>query len=197
MNIQPDVVFKFIIIGDGGTGKSCMMHRFADDDYIEDTSSTIGIDFRFKTMEIYGKNVRIQIWDTAGQEVYRSITNTYLRGSHGIILCYDITNIKTFYNVDNWIADINKVVDDEDMENTERIIVGTKCDMESDRQVADDIAERYANVLGYDFIETSSKNNTNIDKLFRKIATKLVERKYIGIEHYIVPKKEHKKSCCT
>jgi len=92
-------VFKLVLIGDSGVGKSCLLLRFADDTYTESHISTIGVDFKIRTIQLEGKTIKLQIWDTAGQERFRTITSSYYRGAHGIIVVYDTTDSETFEHV--------------------------------------------------------------------------------------------------
>ena len=100
-----DYLFKLLLIGDSGVGKSCLLLRFADDTYTESYISTIGVDFKIRTIELEGKTVKLQIWDTAGQERFRTITSSYYRGAHGIIVVYDVTDESTFANVKQWLQE--------------------------------------------------------------------------------------------
>ena len=106
-----DYIFKLVLIGDTCVGKSCILVRFSDDVFVENYVTTIGVDFRFKTMIVKNKIAKIQIWDTAGQERYRSITTAYYRGAAAIIICCDSTNKESFYNIKNWIDEISKYTD--------------------------------------------------------------------------------------
>ena len=103
-----DYLFKLLLIGDSGVGKSCLLLRFADDTYTESYISTIGVDFKIRTIELEGKTVKLQIWDTAGQERFRTITSSYYRGAHGIIVVYDVTDESTFANVKQWLQEIER-----------------------------------------------------------------------------------------
>ena len=111
-----DHLFKVLMVGDSGVGKSCMLLRFVDQQYNETYISTIGVDFRIKTVDVAGKKVKLQIWDTAGQERFRTITSSYYRGAHGIMIVYDSTSQHSFANVKQWLHEITRYAGD-DIEN--------------------------------------------------------------------------------
>jgi Ras-related protein Rab-1A len=121
-----DHLFKVVLIGDSGVGKSCLLLRFADDTFTESFISTIGVDFRFRTLTVDEQSVKLQIWDTAGQERFRTITSAYYRGADGIILVYDKTKRKSFDSVENWITEVDKYAS----ENTVKILLGNKADLD-------------------------------------------------------------------
>merc|ERR1711988_2090585 len=121
-----DYLFKLLLIGDSGVGKSCLLLRFADDTYTETYISTIGVDFKIRTVEIDGKVIKLQIWDTAGQERFRTITSSYYRGAHGIIVVYDVTDGDTFRSVEQWLEEIERFAGP----GVRKMIVGNKKDME-------------------------------------------------------------------
>lgn len=138
-----DYLIKLILIGDSGVGKTCFLLRFADDNFTISHISTIGIiskfnsfhlgiDFKIKTINIDGKNVKLQIWDTAGQERFRTITQTYYKGAMGIILAYDCTSEESFNNVRNWVRQIEVHA----QPNVEKILIGNKADL-VDKKVID------------------------------------------------------------
>ena len=102
-----DHFFKMVLLGDSSVGKSCLLVRFADDEFNENYVSTIGVDFRFRSLRHNGKKIKLQIWDTAGQERYRTITNAYYKGADGIILVFDLFDKKTFVNIDNWLKEVD------------------------------------------------------------------------------------------
>ncbi|KAJ8305749.1 hypothetical protein KUTeg_016294 [Tegillarca granosa] len=104
-----DLLFKLLLIGDSGVGKTCLLFRFSDDAFNTTFISTIGIDFKIKTVELGGKKIKLQIWDTAGQERFHTITTSYYRGAMGIMLVYDITNPKTFENISKWLRNIDEI----------------------------------------------------------------------------------------
>ena len=135
-----DYVFKLVLIGDSGVGKSCLLLRFADDTYTESHISTIGVDFKIRTIQLEGKTIKLQIWDTAGQERFRTITSSYYRGAHGIIVVYDTTDSETFEHVKTWLHEIDRYAS----ENVNKLLVGNKSDLTSKRQVDTDAAKEFA-----------------------------------------------------
>ncbi|KAF5395755.1 Multiple EGF -domains 8 [Paragonimus heterotremus] len=104
-----DYLFKLLLIGDSGVGKTCLLFRFSEDDFNSTFIATIGIDFKIRTIDIEGKKIKLQIWDTAGQERFRTITTAYYRGAMGIMLVYDVTNVKSFKNINLWMRNIDQV----------------------------------------------------------------------------------------
>uniref|UniRef100_A0A2P2IIA7 GTP-binding protein YPTM2 n=1 Tax=Rhizophora mucronata TaxID=61149 RepID=A0A2P2IIA7_RHIMU len=167
-----DYLFKLLLIGDSGVGKSCLLLRFADDSYIESYISTIGVDFKIRTVEQDGKTIKLQIWDTAGQERFRTITSSYYRGAHGIIIVYDITDEESFNNVKTWLAEIDKFATDK----VNKLLVGNKCDLISKRAVPYGTAKAFADELGIPFLETSAKSATNVEEAFMAMASEIKKR---------------------
>ena len=167
-----DHLFKLLLIGDSGVGKTCILFRFADDQFNTSFISTIGIDFKIKTVEINGKRVKLQIWDTAGQERFHTITTSYYRGANGIMMCYDITNTKSFDNITKWLRNIA----DHASEDVLRILLGNKADMEEKRMISTARGQEVAQQNGIKFYETSAKNNTNIEEAFITLATDILDR---------------------
>ena len=201
MTNKYDYLFKFVIIGDTNTGKSCLLRRFSDDIYNDEFISTIGVDFKVKTIEIDGKRIKTQCWDTAGQERFRSITNSYYRGVDGIIIAYDITNKQSFNNIERWMRDVK----DFGSVNAIKIIIGTKSDLIKERKVSKEDLETLANELNMKYIETSAKDNKNINELFNIISLDIItntteklenikERK-ISIDSNLL--KKNKYNCCS
>merc|ERR1712083_1266763 len=131
MAAEYDYLFKLLLIGDSGVGKSCLLLRFADDIYTESYISTIGVDFKIRTVELDGKTIKLQIWDTAGQERFRTITSSYYRGAHGIIIVYDITDVESFNNVRQWLFEIDRFAS----EHVNKLLVGNKSDLDQKRCV--------------------------------------------------------------
>ncbi|GAB6031729.1 Ras-protein Rab-1A [Chamberlinius hualienensis] len=172
MNPEYDYLFKLLLIGDSGVGKSCLLLRFADDTYTESYISTIGVDFKIRTIDLDGKTIKLQIWDTAGQERFRTITSSYYRGAHGIIVVYDCTDQESFNNVKQWLVEIDRYA----CENVNKLLVGNKCDQTTKKVVDYTTAKEYADQLGIPFLETSAKNATNVEQAFMTMAAEIKNR---------------------
>lgn len=171
MNEEYDYLFKLLIIGDSGVGKSCILLRFADDTFSESYISTIGVDFKIRTLSINNKQIKLQIWDSAGQERFRTLTTAYYRSAHGIVLVYDVNDRETFFHIENWLQEVSRYA----AGDVNRVLVGNKCDLLNKREVEYETARVYAERLGISFTEASAKDRTNIDKVFNIMAKELVE----------------------
>ncbi|KAL3937720.1 MAG: hypothetical protein SGBAC_007230 [Bacillariaceae sp.] len=168
-----DYLFKLVLIGDSGVGKSCLLLRFADDAFTESYISTIGVDFRFRTVKIESKTVKLQIWDTAGQERFRTITSAYYRGADGIIMVFDVTSLESFDHVNDWLKEVNRYA----AEGTVKLLVGNKSDRTADRVVTEEQAKEFADELGIPFIETSAKSSKNVEEAFLTMAGELIRQR--------------------
>lgn len=166
---QYDVLFRLLILGDSGVGKTCMLRRFTENEFAPSHISTIGVDFKMKTLDIDGIKVRVQIWDTAGQERYQTITKQYYRRAQGIIFVYDITDEPSFQHIAKWASDVDEYAPDK----VQRILVGNKADEELRRQVMKDQGSKLAENFGMDFFETSASTSSNISEAFVRV-TELV-----------------------
>jgi|UniRef100_A0A7S4C9R9 Ras-related protein Rab-1A len=172
MGSEYDFLFKLLLIGDSGVGKSCLLLRFADDTYTESYISTIGVDFKIRTIELEGKTIKLQIWDTAGQERFRTITSSYYRGAHGIIVVYDVTDMESFNNVKTWLSEIDKYATDK----VNKLLVGNKCDLVVKKVVDFQTAKDFADQLEIPFLETSAKNATNVEQAFMTMSAEIKKR---------------------
>uniref|UniRef100_A0A0N5AR57 Ras-related protein Rab-13 n=1 Tax=Syphacia muris TaxID=451379 RepID=A0A0N5AR57_9BILA len=169
---QYDLLFKLLLIGDSGVGKTCILYRFSDDAFNTTFISTIGIDFKIKTIELKGKKIKLQIWDTAGQERFHTITTSYYRGAMGIMLVYDITNAKSFDNIAKWLRNI----DEHASEDVEKMLLGNKSDMIDRRVISTESGQKMAADHGIRFFETSARSSTNIDAAFYELAGAILDK---------------------
>lgn len=172
---QFDHLFKLVIIGDSAVGKSCLLLRFADDTYTGSYISTIGVDFRFKTVEVASKRVKLEIWDTAGQDKFHSITASFYRKADGVIFVFDVTRRTTFEHVRAWIAEVERYA----KPGVGKLLVGNKSDMPG-RTVADDEARALAAEFRMTFMTTSARTADGVDAAFRCLAEDLVERQSVS-----------------
>lgn len=166
--IEYDYLFKVLLIGDSGVGKTSLLLRFTDRTFTESYISTIGVDFKIQTIHLDKKIIKLQLWDTAGQERFRTITSSYYKGAHGVIIVYDISDRSTFLNIKNWINEIEKYA----YSNIKILLVGNKLDC-NNRQVSYEEAKEFANKLQIIYIESSAKNSTNVQELFIQIVKQL------------------------
>lgn len=173
MAAEYDYLFKLLLVGDSGTGKSSILLRFVDNVYSEQYISTIGVDFKIKTLHLDSKIYKLQIWDTAGQERFKAITSSYYRGSHGIVIVYDITDQESFNNIKSWMDDIDRY---QTNPVTTKILVGNKCDLESKRVIPYNTAKDFADEQGMYFFETSCKNDVNIENIFINLTAEVVRK---------------------
>ncbi|PRP88244.1 Rab GTPase [Planoprotostelium fungivorum] len=167
-----DFLFKLLLIGDSGVGKSCILLRFADNAFTDNFISTIGVDFKIKTIEIDGKKVKMQIWDTAGQERFQTITTSYYRGAHGLIIVFDVTNKPSFDNIKKWLDDIERHA----APSIVKCLVGNKCDLESKRIIDTRTAKELADNLGISYLETSAKESININSAFERLGSLIMKK---------------------
>lgn len=167
-----DHLFKLLIIGDSGVGKSSLLLRFADNTFSGSYITTIGVDFKIRTIDIEGEKVKLQIWDTAGQERFRTITSTYYRGTHGVIVVYDVTNGDSFANVKRWLHEI-----EQNCEVVNRILVGNKNDAPDRKVVLTEDAQRFADQMNIQLFETSAKDNINVEEMFMAITRQVLRTK--------------------
>lgn len=160
-----DYLYKVILIGDSGVGKSNLLSRFTRDEFSLDSKSTIGVEFATKNIHVENKTIKMQVWDTAGQERYRAITSAYYRGAVGALVVYDISKSLTFKNVENWVTELRENAS----QNIEIMLVGNKCDLGNLREVPTAEAKEFAEKHGFTFIETSALDSTNVDSAFETL----------------------------
>ncbi|CAK4602841.1 unnamed protein product [Aphanomyces euteiches] len=169
MNLKGDATYKILVVGDSGVGKTCLLLRFADDIYGNHNVSTIGVDFKIGTINLDGDKIKLHVCDTAGQERFRGITNSYYRGAHGIMIVFDVTDMDSFTNVKQWLDEIDIHATD----NVVKLLVGNKSDLTAKREVSTDVAADFAKTRGLDFVETSAKSASNVETAFKTIASRI------------------------
>ncbi|CAM9486019.1 ras-related protein Rab-2A [Petromyzon marinus] len=170
-------LFKYIIIGDTGVGKSCLLLQFTDKRFQPVHDLTIGVEFGARMITIDGKQVKLQIWDTAGQESFRSITRSYYRGAAGALLVYDITRRDTFNHLTTWLEDARQ----HSNSNMVIMLIGNKSDLESRREVKREEGEAFAREHGLVFMETSAKTASNVEEAFINTAKEIYEKIQEGV----------------
>lgn len=164
-----DYLFKVVLIGDSGVGKSNLLSRFTRNEFNLDSKSTIGVEFATKSIQVDAKTIKAQIWDTAGQERYRAITSAYYRGAVGALLVYDISKQVSFENVERWLKELR----DHAEPNIVIMLVGNKSDLRHKRAVSTETAMSFAERNNLAFIETSALDATGVDEAFRQILTEI------------------------
>lgn len=166
-----DYLFKILLIGNVSVGKSSIFAKFTDNKYSELCIPTIGVDFKIKRFKLNNKNIKLQIWDTAGQDRFKSVTSSYYRGSHGIIIVFDVTNRYSFNDIQSWLNQIYKY-----SINTSIILIGNKIDLENERQVSYEEAKEYADSLQIPYLEVSVKNDKSICNIFKLLSEELIKK---------------------
>lgn len=181
--------FKILLLGDCSVGKTCFLLRYVEDTFTENHITTIGVDYKTKIFEDNKTNeiIKLQIWDTAGQDKFRCITKNYFRGSNGIILIYDITSQKSFKNIRNWVSQIKESLGDEACV----VLVGNKIDLENERKIATGVGQNLANEYKMNFFETSAKNNLNIENVYEAIVKEMNDK----FKNKIEINKDRERSC--
>ena len=167
-----DYLYKIVLIGDSGVGKSNILSRFTRDAFSSDTKSTIGVEFATRQMVDGDKTIKAQIWDTAGQERYRAITRAYYRGCAGIILVYDLTNAASFRNLDRWLNEIQE----HGVSDAISILIGNKSDLLHLREITTASGQSYAEKHNLLFLETSALQNSNIELAFQNLISTICRR---------------------
>ncbi|KAJ7262658.1 ras-domain-containing protein [Mycena haematopus] len=164
---------KLLLIGNSSVGKSSLLLRFSDEQWLpeDESSATIGVDFRVHKMEVKGKKVKLSIWDTAGQERFRTITSSYYRGAQGIILVYDVSNRDSFEALPRWYSELETYVSDKVV----KILVGNKVDKEFSRQVPTSEAQAFATRMNSLFVEASAKTSVGVKEAFTEVVERIMD----------------------
>jgi len=165
-----DCIYKVVIIGDTGVGKTATLMRFAEGSFPDTPTSTIGIDSKSRTIIHEGVRVKLNIVDTGGQEKFRDLTSGFFRHSHGIIVMFDLTNKNTFNNVKSWVKSSN----DHNCEHVPKVVVGNKSDVKG--VITTEEGKQVATELGLEYVEISAKAGTNVDSLFTQLTKHMMQK---------------------
>ena len=190
-------LYKILLLGDSAVGKSCLLLRYCDNAFQETHLTTIGLDFRLKTVELEdGKKIKIQIWDTAGQDRFRAITRNYYKGANGILLVFDVTDEQSFEHIKSWIEKINE----EAQEGIITYLVGNKIDNIEKRVISEEKAKRLGDEFKLTYFETSAKSSLGVNEVFSSLI-KEIHKTYqekVGEQrsNMISFSKKKKKKCC-
>ncbi|KAD3337981.1 hypothetical protein R6Q59_027310 [Mikania micrantha] len=160
-----DYLFKIVLLGDSGVGKSNLLARFARNEFYSNSKSTIGVEFQTQKMEVNGKEIKAQIWDTAGQERFRAVTSAYYRGAVGALVVYDVSRRQTFDSVGRWLDELHTHCD----MNVIIILVGNKSDLKDAREVSATDGKSLAETRSLFFMETSALDSSNVKAAFQTI----------------------------
>ncbi|XP_028786502.1 ras-related protein RABA1f-like [Neltuma alba] len=164
-----DYLFKVVLIGDSGVGKSNLLSRFTKNEFSLESKSTIGVEFATRSIRVHEKVVKAQIWDTAGQERYRAITSAYYRGAVGALLVYDVTRHVTFGNVERWLKELRDHTD----ANIVVMLIGNKADLQHLKAVSTEDSQAFAEQENIFFMETSALESTNVEDAFTEVLTQI------------------------
>ncbi|BFU24930.1 Ras family protein [Entamoeba histolytica HM-3:IMSS] len=198
-NTQSDYTFKILIIGESGVGKTAILERYCENIFNESLLSTVGVDFKSKYFTIEGKRIKVQLWDTAGQEKFRNITTSYYRGTHGCIVTYDVTDINSFDKITYWLHELGN-----EKYQPEIIILGNKIDAR-DRKVTKEMAENFSRQNGgIKVFNCSAKTGEGVEEVFTEIVKSIFKNKSImgrmrtntGMRMEEVQEKQKEKECC-
>jgi Ras-related protein Rab-2A len=205
--MEPGVLFRIILVGNAGVGKSCILQRFLEKGFDEKYEVTIGVEFGTKLIKIDQKPIKVQIWDTAGQENYKSITRSFYKRAHGIILMYDVTDKTSFDDLETWLKDIKDYAND----GVDIALAGNQVDL-ADCQ---DNCREIPYVQAYEmknknnfcaFYETSAKTGQNVNELFQDLCSVLYKKQeakgigknqtaFVSLSSSADPRKKYKKCC--
>ena len=185
------VLFKVVLTGDSGVGKTKLLQRYVHNEFHLDGSSTVGIEFAFRDVEVQGRIVRVQVWDTGGQERYRCITNAYYRRAAGVLVVYDVGNRRTFESVPRWVSEAQEKTDP----NVPILILANKSDLMA-RQVSREEGRQQAAKLGLQVFETSALEALNVDEAFESLAKELLKRDVMQTGGEVIEEGRRSSACC-
>lgn len=162
--------FKFIVIGSSGVGKTALLTRLVDHTFTGESQSTIGVEFIATEINVDGSAVKLQIWDTAGQERFRAIAKAYFRSAIGVILVFDLTDRKSFDDLNQWLSDVHAHCDP----NAVVTLIGNKSDLEQSRKISESEAKAFADLHQLNYLETSALGGDNVELAFQTTASNVL-----------------------
>ena len=169
---ETELVYKILLLGDSEVGKSCFLMRYSDNIFVENYITTIGLDYKLKYVQLdSGETIKVQLWDTAGQDRYRTIAKNYYKGSHGILLLYDITKENSFENIREWVQNIREEV----YEKAIIFLIGNKIDKKNERKITTEQGQKLADEYNLPFFEASAKSGENVEEIFKNLYKKISE----------------------
>ena len=192
-----DYMLKVIIIGESGTGKSCLLNYLIENRFKKNTNHTVGVEFGSKRLLIGEKQIKLQIWDTAGQERFRSVTKSYYRGAAAALLVFDITNTESFEKLSSWVEDARTF----SRPDICMMVVGNKSDLKDSREVDFMEASRFCQDLRVQYLETSASSGQSVEEAFTKLAKSVIDKLESGEISYVqgiqpgLPDISHDRSC--
>ena len=176
MTSEPSITFKILTIGESGVGKTCVLRRFVENKFLKNHLSTIGIDFKTKTLNINNQEIKLKIWDTAGQERFRNITTQYYKGADGIVLVYDVTDEASYEKIRDWME---QILSNTQQEEIGLVLLGNKCDMDP-RSVTEEMGKKMAEELKINYFETSALNGQGIKEAFEQLTRDIMKKRGVG-----------------
>ena len=195
-----DYSLKVVVVGDSGVGKTCLLIRFIRDLWDEDSQPTLGVEFMTKIVTTPKHRIQLQLWDTAGQELFRSVTRGYYRGSAGALLVFDLSNRDSFENINRWLQDVKDVA----RSDVVTLLIGNKSDLSDKRQVSREEAESFANLHGTQYFETSAKTGEQISEAINACVS-VIEKNVDDGSYEVTPNTDNvdfeqeepeKRGCC-
>ena len=195
---SPSKSYKVLLLGNSSVGKTCILIRFSEDTFNDNYEVTIGLNYRIKTITLDNTPIKMQIWDTSGEEKFKAIAKNFYRGAHGVLLIYDICQKSSFLDVKGWIE---QIIENTDNDEIVMILCGNKSDMEKERVISKEEGENLAKNYGIPFFECSAKNNINIDEIFNTMANNIHSK--VGNRYSIAMKlnsnnfKKKVEKCCA
>lgn len=195
-----DYLFKILLVGDEGSGKTSILTRYINDSFAEDLSTTVGVDFDIRTVNHSGDAIRLQIWDTAGQERFHTIVSSYYRGAHAIVILFSLTDQESFDHLEAWLNNVKRY----SSENVDILILANKCDCVDNRVIPKETIQEYAKKVNVSIIETSAKDCINVEEAFMKLVKNIHARVScinfdgpIPLDIDMNDKKSSDKRCCS